>query len=135
MFLWFRFCAKRALPELQITDAEINQSQVDADFLLGVVSSWSRFWKLASTWTNRILARTEFYGGKHSCVYFDIIHVNYTNAPIGAILLEQSPSGLSDGDAYRDKDALLPGTFYEVRLMTGLNPCCLDIFYNLPVQR
>lgn len=41
VFLWFRFCAKSAFPTLKITDEEIHLSRLDAEFLLGVLSSWS----------------------------------------------------------------------------------------------
>ncbi|OAA49687.1 Transcription factor [Cordyceps fumosorosea ARSEF 2679] len=122
VLLWAHHCSRDATSSVQLSDDQISQAKHDVDYLVNVLDSWAKTWRLARAWSNCIRLLDEFYQSRYRR---GNKHLKNGSAEAAELRTESesvpvSPTPLRDGDGYPDVTMIPTETYYKVRLITGL---------------
>lgn len=122
VLLWAHHCSRAATLFVRLSDDEVARARYDVDYLIGILDSWTKTWRLARAWANCVRLLDEFYQSRYRR---GNQHVNNSStdsvpSPTSGESVPVSPIPLRDGDGYPDVTMIPTETYYKVRLITGL---------------
>lgn len=128
VLLWFQYVSPLVDSLVQSSQSDIHRARSDVDYLLSLLDGWSKTWVLAKAFASSIRLLDDFYQSKYGRAIRDptVIDINTTHCQSlkeqgnGTESVVASPTPLCDGDGFPEITGIPQGTYYKVRLITGL---------------
>lgn len=128
VLLWISCCTPHIILPESLHVGHPEQAHLAVEYLLGILDLWADTWPLARAWQTSIRLLEEFYQSRYDlqrqgqgAAGRNRANVNTPpdhNAPESTPI---SPAPLRDSDGLPDITTIPSGTYYKVRLITGLS--------------